>query len=378
MAGVQQPYSTLEVAPDRAPELYETQKQVVPNQDASKYQDASQYPDASQYQDASQYPETVPNTGAFGQQQYPSGVPQQTTAQHTGRRTRWIVVGVLVGLLALGAILGGVLGTQLHHGSSSSSSSSSPANSTNSTTPGSNVNVLANSRLAANNYTDSQNINHRTIFFQDAFSNLIALRWDSKTTDWLTVNISEKMSNSIGLKLAPGSPIATAATDGSVEVHEVRIWYLDNSYQVQCVWWNWDDEDNVTFDSNILNAKLVARPGSSLAATWQRPGENDTSSGLWHIVYQSTNGDVKETSPSNWASPNTAVSGSSVDTNSSLTIIPTLDNYWASSMTLMLQTNGDAVTSSWNGSWDASRKYSSPTHRSLPCDAMRCDACDDR
>jgi hypothetical protein len=98
----------------------------------------------------------------------------------------------------------------------------------------------------------------------------------------------------------------------------------------------------------------MARPGSSLAATWKRPGKNDTNSGYWHIVYQSTNGDIKDAAASGWQSPDTAVTGGNVDTNSSLALLPILKDYWLSKLMIMWQTEGAAKTSTWDGAWDTS------------------------
>jgi hypothetical protein len=190
MAGKEQHYSTLEVAPNIVyPEYYETpetQKQLAPNTDA---------------------PEPYQN---------PAYTPQKTS-----NRKRCIIIGAVVALCVLAIVLGSVLGTQLHRSSSAeTNSSSTPPNAT--TTSSSNTHVLSSSRLAACNYTDSQNVNHRTVFFQDSYGNLIAQMWDSKNTVWSTRNISDAIGSSLGLKLAPNSPLVTAATDAVVNVHELQ------------------------------------------------------------------------------------------------------------------------------------------------------------
>ncbi len=172
----------------------------------------------------------------------------------------------IAALIAIAAILSGVLGTQLHHGSSHSSSTPGP---TNSPPPGSNstvsrVNVLVNSRLAASNCTDLQGVNHRTVFFQDPWNNIIARQWNATHSTWSTRNISDEIGKSLGslgLKIAPGSPLASTATDQ----WDTTLWYLNNNYQVQAIYWTFEDSALV-FHQDVSDARLIAGAGSSLAA----------------------------------------------------------------------------------------------------------------
>jgi hypothetical protein len=137
--------------------------------------------------------EYVPDLSASNEKPYLARV-------HNKHCRKIIIIVIIAALIAIAAILGGVLGTQLHHGSSHSSST---PGATNSPRPGSKstasrVNVLVNSRLVASNCTDLQGVNHRTVFFQDPWNNMVARQWNATNSTWSTRNISDEVGKSLG------------------------------------------------------------------------------------------------------------------------------------------------------------------------------------
>jgi hypothetical protein len=114
--------------------------------------------------------EIVPDLSASNEQPY-------LARAHNKHHRKIIITVTIAAVIAIAAILSSVLGTQLHHGSSHSSSTpeatNSPSPGTNSTA--SRVNVLMSSKLAVSNCTDLQGVNHRTVFFQDPWNNIVAV-----------------------------------------------------------------------------------------------------------------------------------------------------------------------------------------------------------
>ncbi|KAH8897398.1 hypothetical protein GQ53DRAFT_838019 [Thozetella sp. PMI_491] len=362
MAGVHPQYSTLEVNPSHtSPEVYvEAQKELVANQvaagyEGTGYQGVGGYQDVTAYQGPATYPPQATYAGAT---EYQNTTPYDGYPTETPRpfykKTRWIVtVVVIAALIVMGVVLGSVLGTQLH--TTSSNTTEKPAQGD------PNRKILSGSRLTASNYTDSDGVAHRTVFFQDGLGNLVARMWDSRSTSWTTRNISDELGSVMTLKLASGSSLASSSTDDWVGVHEIHVWYFDASYRVQSIYWD-RTNDMVALHPDWFANKLTATPGSSIAASWQRPVVNDTTtSGYWRVIYQAVNGDLKDASAANLRSPNTIASGSDVSGNSSFALVPELQGYFLSTMTAMWQSkSGGASLNSWTGTggWDSTKAFS--------------------
>ncbi|KAH6671954.1 hypothetical protein B0J14DRAFT_655816 [Halenospora varia] len=291
------------------------------------------------------------------------------TTGYVKHRRRIIFVAVIAIVVIIAIILGGVLGTQLHHGSSHPANATSTPKATDSpsrsssSTPGSNstalrINVLVNSRLAASNFTDLQGVNHRTVFFQDPWNNILVQQWNSTTSTWSTRNISDEGKSLIpgGLKFAPRSPLATTATD----YWDTTLWYLDNNYQVQSVYWTLNDS-KLVFHSDVNDARLIANVGSSLAAAWQRPPrDNDTGRGFWGVAFQNMNGDVMFSNNSDFRLLTTVVANADVAMNSSIVLLPDIDpaSGRISRLIVMWQSNNVAIKRSSYKNWDHGLDFS--------------------
>jgi hypothetical protein len=110
----------------------------------------------------------------------------------------------------------------------------------------------------------------------------------------------------------------------------------------------------VVFHQDLSNARLMAGVGSSLAAAWQRPTLGNTGNGSWGVAYQPQNGDVVVANSSNsWSSPTTVVDSSDVAINSSIALLPDLEDGVLSRLTLTWQSNSVAIKRSSYDNWSS-------------------------
>lgn len=264
------------------------------------------------------------------------------------RRT-FLWVAVIAAVLAIAALAGGLAGGLTHK--SSSSSSDSQASTSN------NVNVMAVSSLAASNWTDGKGYNHRWVFFQDPWSNVIARRWDSQNNTWSTSNVTASAANSAsGLVAAAGTTLASAALDwpNAYNVHVyfldpwdiVRSAYADSPVQLPDLWKN----------DTLGSAQLRALSGSKLAAAWAR-GSTPTDVGVWTVAWQGPDrGYIKVANFSDYTAGVNAVDANKVAGNTSLALVPQYggvqDNLGLISQSITSQTTGPFQVSSWNQTWN--------------------------
>ncbi|KAI1414565.1 hypothetical protein F5Y13DRAFT_158804 [Hypoxylon sp. FL1857] len=336
---IMQSYSTLEVRTAEGYDPEGTNKEAVTHCDSLYPQLASFENDAT----GTYLPEVVNS-----KREQPFSGPPTSHEQPIGRicglpkRTFYLILagGILV---VIGAIAGGVAGGLAHTQHYTSNHSSDPQNAQdgpdggssgngdgdgngngNSTTTNPNVNVLSISKLSSTNRTDANGNMHRTVFFQDTSSAIIARRWDSQNKTWTTSNITESMRGSTSpLNPLPGASMASASCFFNT-VAETHLWFLVPDNEVSAVWLSDPDAqpDGWEHDPNYGDGPKTY-PGSQIAATWQR-GSTGSAIGTWVVAYQTPEGDINALNASNWQSPTTVVEARAVADNSSLGLIPQL------------------------------------------------------
>jgi hypothetical protein len=177
-------HSTLEVAPI----TFDPYKEVVSNRDLA--------PDAREDAGASR-----------------DELPAEKRIIGLRKRTFIIIAVAIVVSIALAAGLGGGLGATGRYRTADGGQD------TNITSPSSGL--LANSKLAAVNYTDSSGNGWHTVIYQDQYAALVASVYNPINKTWSIVNISASVP--VAPKPKPGTPIAATvmATRGQVNVYYV-------------------------------------------------------------------------------------------------------------------------------------------------------------
>lgn len=282
---IDEPYSTLEVSHTYADH---SQKEVVRTDGGNLpqvvYDQAPQYY-KSNGADGRHYYAANERDGADGLQYYEDAPPQ---ASKNGPRRRcglaprafWIVV-TLVSTIVFAAIAGGVAGGMLsvpHRSSSgqvagntgggSSSGGGGSSNSTsNSTSP---VTLLATSKVAAVNWTDTGRFSHYAVFSQDSTNSVMISLWDSQNQTWSTVNISQALAgNGNPIKVKPGSPLSAVATGPPDWVFQMNLYYLTPSNNVGEIYCK-DMAGNNWAIGDFSKSPKVADDNSPLASAWPR------------------------------------------------------------------------------------------------------------
>ncbi|KAF3073614.1 hypothetical protein CFAM422_004214 [Trichoderma lentiforme] len=274
-------------------------------------------------------PEVAPST--LPEHHDPSIARAIQPAQKKRRLRKVIIIALVAAAVVIAAIVGGTVGGILGRRTSSMSPTCS------------NINIHCASALTATNRTDANGFVHRTISFQDPHNAIISRLWDSQNRTWTTANITDyfsKKSTPLPGPPMPGSPLASASTDGNLSIGPFHLWYLDLNRSICSVYL---DQDSRTWmiDSEVNEATLTA--GIALAATWQRPsgGRGSNKDGHWIVAYQSPLGDILTANSSNWATPVGAVVSSDVPPNSSLAIVPQLNGAWLDGLALAFENLGN-------------------------------------
>ncbi|KAI1394147.1 uncharacterized protein F4822DRAFT_38506 [Hypoxylon trugodes] len=249
-------------------------------------------------------------------------------------RLFYIILAVALIIIA-GAIAGGVAGGLAGRSSKSTSSSGS---SLDPNTSGSSA-ILSNSSLAASNWTDPDGNIHRTVFFQDEYSHIIARQWDSQNKTWMTRNITELVqpSTSGPISPLPGTSLASASRDikqGSV--YDVSVFFSELSGDAQTIsqaasYNPIGNPDSWTYNTSSLRTWN----DTQIAAAWQRC-PRDNCPGYWAIAYQGRQGYVRVGNSSNWGS-DSVIKTSAVTARASIALLPALNGTNLDGLTLATQ-----------------------------------------
>ncbi|KAK0762499.1 hypothetical protein N5P37_005315, partial [Trichoderma harzianum] len=273
-------------------------------------------------------PSSLPEHHALASSPEPRAIQP---AQKKRRRRKVTILALVAAAVVIAGIVGGTVGGIVGRRTSSMSPTCS------------NINIHCASALTATNRTDANGFVHRTISFQDPHNAIISRLWDSQNRTWTTANVTDyfsKKSTPLPGPPMPGSPLASASTDGNLSIGPFHLWYLDPNRSICSVYL---DPDSRTWmiDSEVNEATLTA--GIALAATWQRPsgGRGSNKDGHWIVAYQSPLGDILTANSSDWATPVGAVVSSDVPPNSSLAIVPQLNGAWLDSLALTFENLGN-------------------------------------
>ncbi|KAK7737853.1 hypothetical protein SLS62_011423 [Diatrype stigma] len=276
----------------------------------------------------------------------------------------YIILAAIFAVI-VAAVVGGVVGSIASRNKGDEDAAQSSAQSTdgdsgtNSTAPL----ILSDSRLTATNWTDPDGVTHRAVFFQDAYDDLVVCQWDSKDKTWAKTNITELLSPSTSpISAVSGTPLASAAIDDQGNsAFEIHLWFLNSTSFIQSVSCL-DATSSKSWKTDTLGgAALETRPGSLLAATWQR-GWADDQLGSWIVAYQRpSDGAIKTANSSHWTVSDEAVPGDTVVNNSSLALIPQRVGDFLDGVELITQGLGDSTTgsmqlSSYDAGWDLNQR----------------------
>ncbi|KAK6069085.1 hypothetical protein SCUP234_10875 [Seiridium cupressi] len=171
------------------------------------------------------------------------GVEQRSKICGLGRRAFLILLGFIV-VVIIGVV---------HPGDDGLAS-----NGTGTTSDGSNT--LSNSSFSAVNFTDPSGYNHRILFFQDPYNNIIERRWDSQNNTWATT-----------INVPLGTALAATALGRQVE-----LFLIDSSSLIRSLYCSDMVSSPDLWQNYTLNNTLYTYPGSRLAATVKGCGTADS------------------------------------------------------------------------------------------------------
>ncbi|OTA93540.1 hypothetical protein M434DRAFT_11601 [Hypoxylon sp. CO27-5] len=343
-----EPYSTLEVRSVEVSgphDLEGSNKEAVPLPD-------SQYPQVVDPHTAWDAPKPTgspyADTEATAVQGQDDGTAKRRVCGLSPRIFYLVLTGVI--LVILGAIAGGVAGGL----TSSRTSRSSP-------TPDSdavrNVNILSTSKLAASNWTDPQEVTHRSVFFQDPYNAIIARQWDSQNNTWTTRNVSQFMQSSTSgpINPIPGTSLASASSDSRAgSMYEVRLWFSELTGNAQTISWVNSNNPIGNPDFWVYNASgLPTWNGTQLAVAWQRC-PRDSCAGFWTLAYQGREGYIRIANSSDWTNNTRPVVRTNVvSAGASLALVPTLNVTYVDGMILATQRRPESIgRSTFVGYWN--------------------------
>jgi len=277
-----------------------------------------------------------------------NGTPPKKRICGLAARTFYIVLAIAV-ILVIAAIGGGVGGALASKNTDSLASESTGgitgSSGGNSTTP-KGPKPLSNTKLAATNWTDGNNVGHRNVYFQDEYGSVVERRWDSDSNQWTTSNISKLFETSTTFGPQVGTSLTVASMDkGGSDGYEIQLYFLDEWNFIRSVHAVEADTQPTAWTNNTLGgAFLEVRKGSHLSAMYQDCWNNDCP-GSWCVAYQRpSDASIKTANSSHWATSDVAVIGSDLSNNSSLALIPRLVGQRLSGA--MLGSSGVATASS--------------------------------
>ncbi|KAJ1337471.1 putative serine protease PepD [Microdochium nivale] len=242
------------------------------------------------------------------------------------RRTFW-VAAVVVAVVLIGAIVGGVVGGIAARKGNPTDGSNVPE-----AAPKPNATdlapafpaVLKGSKIAASNWTGSDNFARRAVFFQDEHNSIVACLWDQQNSTWLTHNVTDILrSRKIEIDIAPAKSLASAALD-TVNAFGPRLWYIDSKNVVRrvqsAVYDVKEEPDSWTPDTPGSFSHQIW-PDSQIAVAWQRCAPNCV--GDWILAYQrNSDGAIMTANNSHWNNPDMAMDAEAVGKSTALALVP--------------------------------------------------------
>lgn len=324
MASNERPnYSTLEVAPTTEQGL-----QVVPNE----YAQAQKQCDNSVSSDQS-LPQVVPGQGHSPQYWPDKALPPPRRKRICGLapRTFWILAGV--GLLCVvGAVVGGTYGSISTRknttsngdgsGNTGGASSSSSVSSSNATQT-----VLANSQLAATNWTDSVGTAYHALFYQDAAGDLIFSLWTSVDKTWNASRIVDLVpaSSRASIQAQNATALAAAARGYPWTAwpwhldYGISLFYLDSKDNIQQLMST--DPQGASWDVGTLSTsgRTYAANGDAQLAAWWDLCQSECDGEIW-LFYQDDGQRIQFANSTDWTPEPYQLIGSGVASGTGLAV----------------------------------------------------------
>ncbi|KAK9780170.1 hypothetical protein AB5N19_03472 [Seiridium cardinale] len=304
-------YSTLEVASPNSTQFDAASH--APEVAPSAYKDSTH----DHYDDQHQAPEYTSN-----QSEAPEYVPPPTSKPATfcglSRKAVWIIT--IIAVLAIGGLAGGLGGGLSTRNSGAATQSATPetpagpdGNSTNSTGPM--TGVLADSQIAAINWTDSGHVERRAVFYQKNGS-LFYSQYHTANNSWTQFNVSAVFERELldnALKVKPGTPLAVAAvssdddhyvqaTKGVSSAFSLCLYFIDTDNHLREVYTK-DYDLTVWVQGQLKNAALIAADNSFLGANAYYCPNTANCTDQFIAVYQGTDQKVMLAYGPIWESP---------------------------------------------------------------------------
>jgi hypothetical protein len=391
-------YSTLEVAQNQHPEhaqathgyaqggypqqTYQTDPKLYAPQPYEGY-NLPQVVDES-------YPEVTPpkpevqnapkgDYAAYGEHQGGVLAPQERRIWGLKRKTFFIVLGLVL-LVVVGAVVGGAVGATAGKNSVKTGGTGDPGTGDdtgggggggNGSSPGTvnNSPVLASSKLAAINWTDSSAVEYNAVFWQAKTDGLMMSLWDSKGKAWELVNITDKMVDvnipgdpgATALKAKPGTALAAAVRGYPWTSSQFKGKAVGGDFTIALFYMNpvnniveivSGDPRGASWGLGDLTSgqnDMKAAPDSQLSVWWSLCETNCSGTAL--LFYESTDQALKMANSSDWNTQSVIlniVSGSSLTATS---CAPSWGQYGSSAQGLRVYYDASDVLSElmWNG-----------------------------
>lgn len=259
-----------------------------------------------------------------------SSSPVQTTGGPKGRKIVLILLACILMCVLLGGVLGGVVSKKTSSNASPNSRPTSKSNPSPTMPPipvptGETSRVTSDSKLAATNWTDEQNVIHHAVFFQDQSNRIAAFVWDSKGREWSDRNIFGWNPELVSLVPADKASISVA-TANQPPFFQINLYILDEYNQIRelittdpdLMVWNAPD---LNTPANTVVNNLVTNSNSQLAAYYWAPTADQS---LDHpvLVYQAFEGTIKYSNNTRWANDMLLHGSNKVRDNAAIAMMP--------------------------------------------------------
>lgn len=280
-------------------------------------------------------------------------------------RTFYLVAGV-VAVIIIAAVVGGAVGATVSRHSRSSSDTS-----TNSTggfggdgwendTSGTETDLLYDSRLAAVNWTDADDLIHYAVFSQDIANSIMVSLWDADNQTWAAVNVSAALEDAgTPINVKERSPLAAVSTGPPDYTFEMHMYFLTPMDTVGEIYTTDLEGENWSTGDLMDAPNKTTSETSDLAAVWHRCDVG--CAGYIYVAYEDDAQAINILNSSDWTINDTQLfDGYQIDPESGLAMIPFISDsgkegmypgelrlYWDSSADINeLKFNTSAV---WEG-----------------------------
>lgn len=184
------------------------------------------FPEVVPKPNANDLPEAVNTTGK--EAVFPAThTPRSATICGLRKRTFWIALVAFIIVVGIAVGVGVGVGATRNDGSDDSNSTSSAATSRRG--------VASNSKLAANNYTDADGVEHSQLYYQDASLAIMSADYSNATSAWTLKEVAAE-NNTTDMTPRNGTPIAAGNWYTGERSSDWRVLWADASNQIRAVY----------------------------------------------------------------------------------------------------------------------------------------------